>query len=91
MFLALETHATAAALQHVNTSRSLVIRASSDLINAAWSLTYLLVNLKRSLKAPRSPLNLALTASAVASSALYGSEYFWVIPGQEVVEEDGRP
>ncbi|KAH9947190.1 hypothetical protein B0H21DRAFT_739992 [Amylocystis lapponica] len=45
-------------------------------ISTAWSLTYLFLNLRKSLMPPRSPVSLALTGATVASSVLYGSEYF---------------
>ncbi|KAF9235560.1 hypothetical protein BU15DRAFT_51267 [Melanogaster broomeanus] len=45
-------------------------------IATAWSLTYLLLHLGKSLKAPRHPLTLAMSGGAAACAALYGTEYF---------------
>ncbi|EMD40306.1 hypothetical protein CERSUDRAFT_91023 [Gelatoporia subvermispora B] len=45
-------------------------------ISTAWSLIYLFLNFRKSLKAPRHPISLALTAATLASSTIYGSEYF---------------
>ncbi|CAL1699868.1 unnamed protein product [Somion occarium] len=45
-------------------------------IATAWSLTYLFLNLRKSLKPPLSGLSLALSGAALASSTLYGAEYF---------------
>ncbi|KIJ69728.1 hypothetical protein HYDPIDRAFT_104343 [Hydnomerulius pinastri MD-312] len=45
-------------------------------ITTAWSLTYLALHLKKSLKAPRHPLTLAMSGGAAGCAALYGTEYF---------------
>ncbi|EIW76511.1 hypothetical protein CONPUDRAFT_169030 [Coniophora puteana RWD-64-598 SS2] len=45
-------------------------------IATAWSLTYLFLNLRKSVKAPRHPLSLGLAGAAAASAGLYGTEYF---------------
>ncbi|OSX59610.1 hypothetical protein POSPLADRAFT_1151133, partial [Postia placenta MAD-698-R-SB12] len=45
-------------------------------ITTAWSLTYLFLNLRKSLLTARHPLSLVLTAATLASSTVYGSEYF---------------
>ncbi|GBE80184.1 Altered inheritance of mitochondria protein 19 homolog [Sparassis crispa] len=45
-------------------------------ITTAWSLTYLFFNMRKSLTSNRSAVSLALTGATLASTALYGSEYF---------------
>jgi len=45
-------------------------------IATAWSLTYLFLNLRKSLKAPRNPLSLAMSGGAMACAGIYGTEYF---------------
>ncbi|KZT70225.1 hypothetical protein DAEQUDRAFT_213158 [Daedalea quercina L-15889] len=45
-------------------------------ITTAWSLTYLLFNLKNSLKTQRNVVSLGLSAATLASAACYGTEYF---------------
>ncbi|EPQ58869.1 hypothetical protein GLOTRDRAFT_125188 [Gloeophyllum trabeum ATCC 11539] len=45
-------------------------------IATAWSLTYLFLHLRRSVKAPRHPMTVVLTGGALATTALYGTEYF---------------
>ncbi|KIK96095.1 hypothetical protein PAXRUDRAFT_32603 [Paxillus rubicundulus Ve08.2h10] len=45
-------------------------------ITTAWSLTYLVLHLKKSLGAPRHPLTLAMSGGAAGCAALYGTEYF---------------
>ncbi|KZT06553.1 uncharacterized protein LAESUDRAFT_714280 [Laetiporus sulphureus 93-53] len=45
-------------------------------ITTAWSLTYLLINLRKSLTPPRHPVSLALSGATLASAAIYGTEYF---------------
>jgi len=45
-------------------------------IATAWSLTYLFLNLRRSLKAPRNALSLAMAGGAAACAGIYGTEYF---------------
>ncbi|KAH7887301.1 hypothetical protein F5I97DRAFT_1951056 [Phlebopus sp. FC_14] len=45
-------------------------------IATAWSLTYLFLNLKASLRSPRHPLTLAMAGGAAGCAALYGTEYF---------------
>ncbi|KAF9226935.1 hypothetical protein BS17DRAFT_794330 [Gyrodon lividus] len=45
-------------------------------ITTAWSLTYLLLHLRKSLRTPRYPLTLAMGSGAVGCAALYGTEYF---------------
>ncbi|KAI6166398.1 hypothetical protein EDD17DRAFT_56764 [Pisolithus thermaeus] len=45
-------------------------------IATAWSLTYLFLHLRKSLKAPRHPLTLAMAGGTAGCSALYGTEYF---------------
>ncbi|KAL6307130.1 hypothetical protein BKA93DRAFT_823597 [Sparassis latifolia] len=57
----------------ITASASLLTPAS---ISAAWSLTYLFFNMRKSLTSNRSAVSLALTGATLASTALYGSEYF---------------
>ncbi|KAG1730030.1 hypothetical protein EDB19DRAFT_1897122 [Suillus lakei] len=45
-------------------------------IATAWSLTYLFLHLRRSLKPPFYPITFAMTAGTAACAALYGTEYF---------------
>ncbi|KAG2068993.1 hypothetical protein BDR04DRAFT_1078721 [Suillus decipiens] len=45
-------------------------------IATAWSLTYLFLHLRRSLKPPFYPITLAMTAGTAACAALCGTEYF---------------
>ncbi|KAG2030651.1 hypothetical protein BDR03DRAFT_905850 [Suillus americanus] len=45
-------------------------------IATAWSLTYLFLHLRRSLRPPFYPITLAMTAGTAACAALYGTEYF---------------
>ncbi|KAG1807263.1 uncharacterized protein BJ212DRAFT_1387286 [Suillus subaureus] len=45
-------------------------------IATAWSLTYLFLHLRQSLKPPFYPITLAMTAGTAACAALYGTEYF---------------
>ncbi|KIJ13335.1 hypothetical protein PAXINDRAFT_81523 [Paxillus involutus ATCC 200175] len=45
-------------------------------ITTAWSLTYLLLHLRKSIRAPRHPLTLAMSGGAAGCAALYGTEYF---------------
>ncbi|OAX37456.1 hypothetical protein K503DRAFT_742721 [Rhizopogon vinicolor AM-OR11-026] len=45
-------------------------------IATAWSLTYLFLHLRRSLRPPFYPMTLAMTGGAAACAALYGTEYF---------------
>ncbi|KAI6046809.1 hypothetical protein EDC04DRAFT_2876603 [Pisolithus marmoratus] len=45
-------------------------------ITTAWSLTYLFLHLRKTLKAPRYPLMLAMASGAAGCAALYGTEYF---------------
>ncbi|KAH7907166.1 hypothetical protein BJ138DRAFT_1160809 [Hygrophoropsis aurantiaca] len=47
-------------------------------IATAWSLTYLFLHARRSLRPPPSlhPLTLALTAGSAACAGLYGTQYF---------------
>ncbi|KAI0074782.1 hypothetical protein K474DRAFT_1665065 [Panus rudis PR-1116 ss-1] len=45
-------------------------------ISTAWSLTYLFLNLRKSLRPPYSLLSLSLSGATLASAALYGTEYF---------------
>ncbi|KAG2351460.1 hypothetical protein BDR07DRAFT_1444165 [Suillus spraguei] len=45
-------------------------------IATAWSLTYLFLHLRQSLKLPFYPTTLAMTAGTAACAALYGTEYF---------------
>ncbi|KAI6098508.1 hypothetical protein F5141DRAFT_1190752 [Pisolithus sp. B1] len=45
-------------------------------IATAWSLTYLFLHLRKSLKAPRHPLTLAMAGGTAGCAALYGTEYF---------------
>ncbi|KAI5999835.1 hypothetical protein F5J12DRAFT_269378 [Pisolithus orientalis] len=45
-------------------------------IATAWSLTYLFLHLRKSLKTPRHPLTLAMAGGAAGCAALYGTEYF---------------
>ncbi|KAF8549952.1 hypothetical protein OG21DRAFT_1420483, partial [Imleria badia] len=41
----------------------------------SWSLIYLTFHARKSLRAPRHPIPLALTAGATTCVALYGTEY----------------
>ncbi|KAG6330411.1 hypothetical protein ID866_8677 [Astraeus odoratus] len=52
--------------------------AGSIIMNAviAWSLTYLFLHLRKSLKSPRHPLTLAMASGTAGCAALYGTEYF---------------
>ncbi|OCH89980.1 hypothetical protein OBBRIDRAFT_630723 [Obba rivulosa] len=52
-------------------------------IATAWSLMYLFLNSRKSLQPPRHPISLALTAATVASSTIYGSEYFVLQDGDD--------
>ncbi|KAF8414803.1 hypothetical protein L210DRAFT_3617126 [Boletus edulis BED1] len=45
-------------------------------IATAWSLIYLTLHARKSLRAPRHPVPLALSAGATACAALYGTEHF---------------
>ncbi|KAL4076441.1 hypothetical protein J3A83DRAFT_2207630 [Scleroderma citrinum] len=45
-------------------------------IATAWSLTYLFLHLRKSLRSPRHPLTLAMAGGAAGSAVLYGTEYF---------------
>lgn len=45
-------------------------------IATAWSLIYLALHSRKSLRAPRHPLPLTLGVGATACAALYGTEYF---------------
>ncbi|KAH7922045.1 hypothetical protein BV22DRAFT_1037905 [Leucogyrophana mollusca] len=45
-------------------------------ITTAWSLTYLFLHLRRSLRPPLHPLTLALTGGSAACAGLYGTQYF---------------
>ncbi|KAI9569221.1 hypothetical protein HD554DRAFT_590808 [Boletus coccyginus] len=45
-------------------------------IATAWSLIYLAFHARKSLRPPRHPVPLALSAGATACAALYGTEYF---------------
>ncbi|KDQ63979.1 hypothetical protein JAAARDRAFT_27653 [Jaapia argillacea MUCL 33604] len=45
-------------------------------VATAWSLTFSLLHLRKSLKSPRHPMSLALVGGTTACAALYGSEYF---------------
>ncbi|PCH40688.1 hypothetical protein WOLCODRAFT_136943 [Wolfiporia cocos MD-104 SS10] len=54
-------------------------------MTTAWSLTYLFLNFRKSLTTSRSAVSLALTGATLASSVLYGTEYFLL---QERVEEE---
>ncbi|KAG1811618.1 hypothetical protein EV424DRAFT_1349556 [Suillus variegatus] len=45
-------------------------------IATAWSLTYLFLHLRRSLRPPFYPITLAMTTGTAACAALYGTEYF---------------
>ncbi|EGN94946.1 hypothetical protein SERLA73DRAFT_142956 [Serpula lacrymans var. lacrymans S7.3] len=45
-------------------------------IVTAWSLTYLFLHLRRSIKPPHHPLTLAMTGGATVCAGLYGTEYF---------------
>ncbi|KAI6152527.1 hypothetical protein BKA82DRAFT_4111968 [Pisolithus tinctorius] len=45
-------------------------------IATAWSLTYLFLHLRKSLRTPRHPLTLAMAGGAAGCAALYGTEYF---------------
>ncbi|KAF8308510.1 hypothetical protein DL93DRAFT_1881268 [Clavulina sp. PMI_390] len=58
-------------------------------IATSWSLMYLFLNLRSSFRATpaRSPLSMLLSVGALSTASLYGSEYFWVLPDQEVSEE----
>jgi len=51
-------------------------------ITTAWSLTYLFLNLRKSLAPPRHPASLVLSTATLVSSVLYGTEYF-VLPKEE--------
>ena len=48
----------------------------TDLI-AAWSLTYLFLHLRNTLRPPRHPAGLALAGSVSGCAALFGTEYFY--------------
>jgi len=43
---------------------------------SAWSLTYLFLHLRRSLRTPRNPLSLTLAGGTAVCASLYGTEYF---------------
>lgn len=45
-------------------------------IATAWSLMYLFLHFRKSLKAPRNPLSLALAGGAAVCAGTYGMEYF---------------
>ncbi|KZT29519.1 hypothetical protein NEOLEDRAFT_1128288 [Neolentinus lepideus HHB14362 ss-1] len=49
-------------------------------IATSTSLVYLMLHLRKSLTAPRSPASLVLTSGVLATTALYGSEYFLLQP-----------
>lgn len=53
----------------------------------AWSLTYLFLNMRKSLTRPRHPVSLALTSVTMASATLYGTEYFVLQDDSESTSE----
>ncbi|TCD68618.1 hypothetical protein EIP91_010273 [Steccherinum ochraceum] len=55
-------------------------------ISTAWSLTYLLLNARKSFRRPFSAGPVALTTATLASSALYGAEYF-LLQGEDQTEK----
>lgn len=75
--------AMAAASRQARSILSVTHRGKLHLVvHTAWSLTYLFLNFRKSLTGPRHFVSLALTGATLASSALYGSEYF-LLQGDE--------